>query len=136
MRGKGWRRRTSTVSKTFTMPGWRSVRNFRNAFFASGSRDLLALTSKEKMLHLEPSSCARPLVADHPCRCWGKAAYSSCSVLNCPDRLVDVNPLAEGVGKSGSFGDGGRYGALQEIHGGDQSLFENSQHEQRLKSPT
>lgn len=33
------------------------VRSFFSAFFASGSRDLLAVMSKEKMLQFEPSSC-------------------------------------------------------------------------------
>lgn len=47
---------TSTVSKTFTTPGWRRVRSLRRALRARGNRALFALTSKEKMLHLEPSS--------------------------------------------------------------------------------
>ena len=46
----------STVSRTLTTPGWRRVRNFRSALRARGSRDLFAVMSKEKMLHLEPSS--------------------------------------------------------------------------------
>lgn len=33
------------------------MRSFFSAFFASGSRDLLAVMSKEKMLQFEPSSC-------------------------------------------------------------------------------
>lgn len=41
------------------MPGCRSVFSFRTAFLASGSRERLALTSKEKMLHFELSSWAR-----------------------------------------------------------------------------
>ena len=48
---------TSTVSRTFTIPGCRRVRNFRRAFFAKGRRDRFALISKENMLHLELSSC-------------------------------------------------------------------------------
>lgn len=40
-------------------PGWRNVRNFFKAFFANGRRALLAATSKEKMLQLDPSSYAR-----------------------------------------------------------------------------
>lgn len=47
---------TSTVSSTFITPGCLSVRSFLTAFRARGSRDLLALMSKEKMLQLEPSS--------------------------------------------------------------------------------
>lgn len=48
---------TSTVSKTLITPGWRNVRSFFSAFFASGSRDLFAVMSKEKILQSDPSSC-------------------------------------------------------------------------------
>lgn len=51
-----YERSTSTVSKTFTTPGWRRVRNLRSAFRARGNRDLFADTSKENILHLDPSS--------------------------------------------------------------------------------
>lgn len=34
------------------------MRSFFSAFFASGSRDLFAVISKEKMLQLDPSSCS------------------------------------------------------------------------------
>ena len=47
---------TSCVSRTLTTPGCRRVRNFRSALRARGSRDLFAVMSKEKMLHLDPSS--------------------------------------------------------------------------------
>lgn len=47
---------TSTVSSTFSTPGCLKVRDFRTAFRASGSRDLLAAISKVKTLHDEPSS--------------------------------------------------------------------------------
>lgn len=45
------------MSKTLITPGWRNVRSFFSAFFASGSRDLFAVMSKEKMLQFDPSSC-------------------------------------------------------------------------------
>lgn len=48
---------TSTVSSTLTMPGCLRVLNFLRAFFARGRCDRCAATSKEKILHLEPSSC-------------------------------------------------------------------------------
>jgi hypothetical protein len=47
---------TSTVSRTLMTPGCRSVRSFRSAFFASGSRLLFAALSKAKMLQFDPSS--------------------------------------------------------------------------------
>ena len=49
---------TSTVSSTFTTPGCLKVRNFRTAFLAKGSRDVLEATSKVKMLQSDLSSCA------------------------------------------------------------------------------
>jgi hypothetical protein len=53
-------RLTSTVSSSLTTPGYRSVRSFLRAFLARGSRALLAVMSKEKILQLEPSSCNAP----------------------------------------------------------------------------
>ena len=47
---------TSTVSRTFTIPGCLKVLSFLTAFFAKGNFDLFAVTSKLKMLQLEPSS--------------------------------------------------------------------------------
>ena len=47
---------TSCVSRTLTTPGCRRVRSFRSALRARGNRDLFAVMSKEKMLHLDPSS--------------------------------------------------------------------------------
>lgn len=47
---------TSTVSSTLITPGCRKVRSFLRAFLARGSRDLLAVISKENMLQFEPSS--------------------------------------------------------------------------------
>ena len=46
----------STVSRTLITPGCRNVRSFLTAFRASGRRDLLAVTSKEKILQFDPSS--------------------------------------------------------------------------------
>ena len=46
----------STLSKTLITPGCRKVRSFLTAFRASVRRDLFAITSKEKILQLEPSS--------------------------------------------------------------------------------
>jgi hypothetical protein len=54
--------RTSTVSNTLTTPGCLRVRSFLTAFLASGRRDLLAMTSKEKILQCEPSSYGLPNV--------------------------------------------------------------------------
>lgn len=47
---------TSTVSSTLITPGCRNVRSFLTAFLAKGNRDLFAVTSKENILQLEPSS--------------------------------------------------------------------------------
>lgn len=109
---------TSIVSNTLTTPGCRSVLNFLSAFFASWRRDRLALMSKEKILHLEPSSCAWEAgkLYCHTGACRRGSTHSLGAIVQGPDGVVHIDTIAEGVGKCWAFGDG-RYRRLEEIHG-------------------
>lgn len=92
---------TSTVSKTLITPGCRRVRSLRRAFRARGRRDLFAVMSKEKTLHFEPSSChSISQYAEYVCH---RGAYSLGSIVQSPDRLVDIHLGIKGVGKSRAF---------------------------------
>lgn len=77
----------------------------RRAFFARGRRDLFAVTSKEKMLHREPSSCnaVRDECVERSVAC---GCYPLGAIVESPDGLVDVDSFAERIGKGRAFGDG------------------------------
>lgn len=98
-------------------PGWRIVRNFLSAFFARGSRPLLAGMSNEKMLQFEPSSWSQR-VSGRDVEAIAKGSTCSLgSVVQSPDGLVDVDLVAEGVRKGRALGHGGGHGGLEEVHG-------------------
>jgi hypothetical protein len=99
--------RTSTVSSTLITPGWRSVRSLRRALRARERRLLFALTSKEKILHLELSS----LYGVNDCHdVRGSLTYSLRSVMKRPDRIVYINPIAKRIREWRAFGDCRRNG--------------------------
>lgn len=90
------------------------MRNLRSAFFASGRRARFAAISKEKMLHLLPSSwtlsvwLTRSILPAH-------LAYSSHTVVQRPDGLIKINALTKRVRERWAFGDR-RDGRFQEVH--------------------
>lgn len=83
------------------------VRSFFSAFLASGSTDLLAVTSKEKMLQLEPSSCSRVSAGQAMENQGTERTHSPCPIVKCPDGGVEVYLVAEGVGEGRALGNGG-----------------------------
>ena len=84
------------------------MRSFLTAFLAIGSRDLLAVTSNEKMLQSEPSSYESQQSAS----CLGReailadVAYASSSIVQGPDEAVEVDLVTKRVGKGRPLGDG------------------------------
>lgn len=113
---------TSTVSSTLITPGCRKVRSFFRAFFARGNRARLAVMSKENMLQFDPSSywhCQQKLRICRPIRL---VTYSSCTVVKCPDGLINIDDVSEGIRKGRPLGYGGRDCRFQEIHGGRGAL--------------
>lgn len=44
-------------------------------------------------------------------------SYSLRAIVKCPDGLVDVDDVSEGIRKGGPFGDRGRHCRFKEIHG-------------------
>jgi hypothetical protein len=88
---------TSTVSSTLITPGCRNVRSFFTAFLAIGRRDLFAVTSKENILQFDPSSCI--LISTKDSTLVGSLSYALGSIEESPNARIDVDSIAEGVGK-------------------------------------
>jgi hypothetical protein len=113
---------TSTVSKTLIMPGCRRVRNLRKAFFASGRRDLAVVTSNEKMLHGDESSCNAVRQGDQVLRWELQNTHPLGAVVKSPYRLVNIDSLSKGIGKGRPFGDGRCDSRLEKVHDGAPSF--------------
>jgi len=82
-------------------PGCRNVRSFLTAFLAIGKRALFAVTSKEKILQFEPSSCVTLLTQRSTLA--GSLSYAFRAIEEIPDTGINVDSIAESVGKWGPF---------------------------------
>lgn len=81
-------------------PGCLNVRSFLTAFFAIGRRDLFAVTSKENILQIDPSSYSNIRILACFEGCW---SYTFGSIIESPDAGVYVDSVAKSVGKWRAF---------------------------------
>lgn len=106
------------VSKTLITPGCRNVLDLRTAFFARGRRDLFAWISNAKTLQIDPSSyCLRNI--SHSSSLIGrdqKPPYPFRTVVQSPNRVTNVDSIAQGERKSTTLRDGGPDSGFEEIH--------------------